>query len=56
MECGIHASGTFNRNPIGTVAALKTIEKLSEEGVYEKFDYLGRMLVEGFKKNIKSSR
>ena len=49
MECGIHASGTFNGNPIGTAAALKTIEILSREGVYEKFEYLGRMLEHGFK-------
>lgn len=49
MECGIHASGTFNGNPIGTAAALATINELSKPGVYKKLDHLGQMLEDGFK-------
>lgn len=48
MECGIHASGTFNGNPVGTAAALATIEELSKPGVYEKFDVLATRLETGF--------
>lgn len=50
MECGIHASGTFNGNPVGTAAALATIEELSKPGVYEKIDELAVQLENGFKK------
>jgi glutamate-1-semialdehyde 2,1-aminomutase len=49
MECGIHASGTFNGNPIGTVAALATIEELSKPGIYEQFDSLAKELECGFR-------
>ena len=49
MECGIHASGTFNGNPVGTVAALATISELEKPGVYEHLDEMGAMLVRGFK-------
>lgn len=49
MECGIHASGTFNGNPIGTAAALATIKELSKPGVYENLEHLGQMLEDGFK-------
>ena len=50
MEFGVHASGTFNANPISVAAALATIAELEKEGVYEKFEYLGNMLTEGLKK------
>ncbi len=50
MECGIHASGTFNGNPVGTAAALATIEALSKPGVYEEMERHGLMLEEGFRK------
>lgn len=50
MECGIHASGTFNGNPIGTAAALATIEELSKPGVYEAIERHACMLEDGFKK------
>ena len=50
MECGIHASGTFNGNPLGTAAALATIQELSKPGVYEYFDKLARQMEEGFHK------
>lgn len=50
MECGIHASGTFNGNPVGTAAALATIEELSKPGVYEHLEKLGKRLKEGFLK------
>lgn len=49
MKCGIHASGTFNGNPIGTAAALATIEELSKPKVYEKIEELAVLLEEGFK-------
>ena len=35
MEFGVHASGTFNANPISVAAALATIAELEREGVYE---------------------
>lgn len=50
MKCGIHASGTFNGNPIGTAAALATIEELSKPKVYEKIEELAVLLEEGFKR------
>lgn len=50
MECGIHASGTFNGNPVGTAAALATIEALSEPGVYEDIERHALMLEDGFRK------
>lgn len=49
MECGIHAAGTFNGNPIGTAAALATIEELSKSETYEHLNKLGEMLEEGFR-------
>lgn len=50
MNCGIHSSGTFNGNPVGTAAALATIEELSRPGTYEHFDRLADFMEEGFKK------
>lgn len=50
MECGIHAAGTFNGNPVGTAAALATIKELRKPGTYEKLEELGAMLQEGFEK------
>ena len=50
MECGIHAAGTFNGNPVGTVAALATIQELKKPGTYEKLEELGAMLQSGFEK------
>lgn len=49
MDCGLHASGTFNANPIGVAAALATIEELSKPGVYEHLEELAGMLEEGFR-------
>lgn len=49
MDCGIHASGTFNANPVGVAAALATIEELSRPGVYERLEELAVMLEEGFR-------
>lgn len=53
MHCGLHASGTFNGNPIGTAAALATIDELSKPGTYEGLERHGAMLEEGFKKLAK---
>lgn len=53
MECGIHASGTFNGNPVGTAAALATIDELSKPGVYEDIERHAVMLEEGLKKLAK---
>lgn len=49
MECGLHASGTFNGNPVGVAAALATLEELSKPGVYEHLDHLGQLLEDGFR-------
>ena len=48
MHCGVHASGTFNANPLGTAAALAVIDELSKPGVYDEFDRKGEMLCKGF--------
>ena len=50
MECGLHAAGTFNGNPVGTAAALATIEALSQPGIYEHLDKMGELLADGFRK------
>lgn len=49
MDFGVHPSGTFNANPIAVAAALATISELEKDGVYERFQFLGDMLVEGIK-------
>lgn len=49
MECGLHAAGTFNGNPLGTAAALATIEALSKPGFYEHLELMGELLSEGFR-------
>lgn len=49
MECGIHASGTFNGNPVGVAAALATVEELSKPGVYRRFDALAEQLAGGLR-------
>ena len=49
MKCGIHSSGTFNGNPIGTAAALAVIDELSKPDVYEKLERHAEMLENGFK-------
>lgn len=49
MNCGIHSSGTFNGNPVGTAAALAVIEELSKPGTYERMEHLGQMLEDGFR-------
>lgn len=48
MECGIHAAGTFNGNPLGTAAALATIHELRKSGTYEKLEEFGALLQKGF--------
>ena len=50
MDAGVHASGTFNGNPVSVVAALATIGILERPGVYEKFQKLGDRLCHGFEK------
>lgn len=45
-----HPAGTFSCWPIGTAAALATIKELRKPGVYERFDEIGEMLCEGFRK------
>ena len=49
MKCGIHSSGTFNGNPVGTAAALSVIDELSKPGVYENIERHAIMLENGFK-------
>lgn len=49
MTCGIHASGTFNGNPVGVAAALATLEELSKPGVYEHLNHLAERLEDGFR-------
>lgn len=53
MSCGLHAAGTFNGNPVGTAAALATIESLSRPGLYEHLEEMGELLAEGFQKLAK---
>lgn len=50
MEAGVHASGTFNGNPMSVAAALATISILEKPGVYERFQMLGERLCNGFMK------
>jgi glutamate-1-semialdehyde 2,1-aminomutase len=47
MDAGVHASGTFNGNPVGVAAALATLETLQAEGVYERLEFISRLLTEG---------
>jgi glutamate-1-semialdehyde 2,1-aminomutase len=49
MNCGIHASGTYNGNPLGTAAALATIQELSKPGVYEHLNRMAELLEQGFR-------
>jgi glutamate-1-semialdehyde 2,1-aminomutase len=50
MNCGVHASGTFNANPLAVAAALATIKELKKPGVYEKIDLIGEIFCRGIKK------
>ena len=45
-----HSAGTFSCWPVGAVAAIRTVRELQKPGVYERFDELGEMLSEGFRK------
>lgn len=47
MQCGVHASGTFNGNALSTAAAIYTLEQLERPGVYERFYELGELLNKG---------
>jgi glutamate-1-semialdehyde 2,1-aminomutase len=47
MDCGVHASGTFNANALVVAAALATIAELEKPGTYERFQELGDMLCDG---------
>lgn len=47
MSCGVHASGTFNANPLSVSASLATIEALREPGVYKRFESLAERLCKG---------
>lgn len=49
MDSGVHASGTFNANPIAVAAALATIETLENDEIYKKFDVLGKQLMDGIR-------
>ena len=49
MECGVHASGTFNGNAVGTAAALATIAELEKKDTYENLNQIGAQLVGGIK-------
>jgi len=49
MDSGVHASGTFNANPISVAAALATIETLENNGIYERFDILGKEFTKGLR-------
>lgn len=50
MECGLHAAGTFNGNPLGVAAALAAIKAYCEPGMYEHLEHLGELLCEGFQR------
>jgi glutamate-1-semialdehyde 2,1-aminomutase len=49
MDCGVHASGTFNANAMAVAAALATIAELEKPGTYERFQELGDMLCDGIR-------
>lgn len=49
MQCGVHASGTFNGNALGVAAALATITKLENPEIYRRFDELGEYLNRGIR-------
>lgn len=49
MAYGVHASGTFNGNPISVIAALATIKEMDNPDTYDHFESLGKMLTEGIK-------
>lgn len=49
MDSGVHASGTYNANPLVVAAALATIGVLEQPGVYERFEELGTRLCEGLR-------
>jgi glutamate-1-semialdehyde 2,1-aminomutase len=49
MDCGVHASGTFNANALVVAAALATIAELEKPRTYERFQELGDMLCDGIK-------
>lgn len=49
MQCGVHASGTFNGNALATAAALYTVKRLQDKKIYENFERLGAMLCEGIR-------
>lgn len=47
MQCGVHASGTFNGNALAVAAALQTIDMLQDRDIYMRFEQLGKMLCDG---------
>lgn len=50
MECGLHAAGTFNGNPVGVAAALATVKELRKPYIYERLNEMGELLEIGFQK------
>ncbi|WP_353949097.1 aspartate aminotransferase family protein [Sporolactobacillus sp. Y61] len=47
MDCGVHASGTYNGNSISVSAALATLNVLDKKDTYTHFRNLGQLLVDG---------
>lgn len=43
----VYQAGTLSGNPVAVAAGLKTMELLSEPGVYQRLDELGKKLAEG---------
>ena len=50
MQCGVHASGTFNGNALSVAAANTILDTLKNREIYLEFDRLGKRLCEGINK------
>lgn len=50
MQCGVHASGTFNANALSIAAGLAVVTELSKPGVYERFNELGELFCSSLRK------
>ncbi len=50
MECGVHASGTFNANPVAVSAAIATLTELSKPDTYKNLEKISFALSDGLEK------
>lgn len=52
----VYQAGTLSGNPLAMTAGIKTLEQLTQYGVYEKLEETSRYLVDGIKKIAKESK